>query len=460
MIINLLNRNYRFWWIMFHIMLGIAAVFNNLYIIIWFYFILATTFYLLAFTKLNTPLLLASTMVYLGAFELIARMTKCSPFIPWEASKYIFTVLSIIGILFTFSFSRKKIVGFLIIMLTIPAILIDKSEMAKLNDIIFNVLGIINIGLGLIFFSALTIKKSRYIDLFSLLIYPCIAVLTYTFIKTPDLQDINFSLGALTATSGEFGSNQVSTVFGLGFLLMSMACVLDWKMLGSKIIDGLVAVAFLIQGLFTFSRGGMIGGGLALLLFLYFLIYKNQHASAIPKSVKRYSIPALIVFFLAINYANELTGGKLLFRYQGETEGTLRGSRDRDLNTLTSNRNLIFFSDIELWLENPVLGSGAGSSKYLRAEGQGTAAHIELSRLLAEQGLPGLIIFLLILYSGYNYFKETDSVLRAIKVSIFVLAIFTTFHSATRTFVTPILISLCAINVWSPKTTYDSLSRK
>jgi hypothetical protein len=254
----------------------------------------------------------------------------------------------------------------------------------------------------------------------------------------------------MTSTSGEFGSNQVSTVLGLGFLIMSIAAILNWKITNYRITDGLLAATFLMQGLFTFSRGGVIGGGLGLLCFFYFLFYKSDHKFKIPSAVKKYALPALLLFTIAIYTTNELTKGTLLLRYQGETYGTMAGTRERDLTTVTSGRDVIFLSDLDLWFENPMLGTGAGSSKYIREEGQGRPAHIELSRLLAENGIPGVIIFFLLLFSGYSYLNEKNPLIKALKMGFFVLAIFTTFHSATRTFLTPLLLSLCSVNVISP----------
>ncbi|WP_332910234.1 hypothetical protein [Algoriphagus boritolerans] len=48
------------------------------------------------------------------------------------------------------------------------------------------------------------------------MLYPILSVLVYTIIKTPDLDSVEFSLGANFATAGGFGSNQVSTILGLG----------------------------------------------------------------------------------------------------------------------------------------------------------------------------------------------------------------------------------------------------
>ena len=460
MILNLIKSRNSLGWSVFHVIFGIATVFSNVFVMGWFYFILAGTIYLMAFSSVNRPLVIAATMAYLGAFEVLARMTKCSPVIPWEASKYLFTVLSILGIYLSADRSKLRYTGIWLIVLALPAIFHDRSGRVSVNEIIFNVMGTVNIGLGILFFSSLKIKKQRMMDLIRLIVFPCITILTYTIIKTPDLKDINFLLGAQVVTSGEFGSNQVSTVLGLGFMLLSVAAIMSWKFTSTRTTDVFVACAFLVQGLFTFSRGGMVSAGLALLLFTYLIFFRSGYKARIPVSVKRYALPAFIVFIMAIFYANDITGGKLFLRYQGETEGTLLGSKEKNINTLTTNRNLIFLEDIGLWSEYPLLGTGAGASKYLREEGKGLAAHIELSRLLAEHGIPGLIIFILLLGIGYSLRKETDPVMRALKFSLYMLAIFTTFHSATRTFVSPLLLSLCSITFLPDEKPSDSLPGK
>jgi len=460
MIISLLKYKNRVYWLLFHLLLGILATTGKTVVIVWFYLFLVTVFYLLSYSNVNRPLILAASMVYIGAFEVLARMTKCSPVIPWEASKYIFTVLSLLGIYFSKFPSKKKITGVAILLLVVPSILIDQSGLVTRKDIIFNVLGLINIGIGIIFFSSLRIDKNRFLDLLRLIIYPCVVILIYVIIKTPNLDDVTFSMGAQNATSGDFGSNQVSTVLGLGFFLISVSWVLRWKMSLFKLTDGIIALAFLIQGLFTFSRGGMVSGGISFLVFLFILFFNHSKKIIIPRSFKIYAIPVVCIFIGGIFYANHLTNGKLFLRYQGETYGTLSGTRDKDLETITSGRNLIVMSDIDLWKEFPLWGAGAGTSIYLRKEGTGLAAHVELSRLLAEQGIPGLVIFIVIVYLGYSYRHEKDLLIRSLKMAIFTLAIASTFHSATRTFITPILISMCTLNIIPSKVTNDPVPGK
>src|SRR5690606_31754763 len=93
---------------------------------------------------------------------------------------------------------------------------------------------------------------------------------------------------------------------------------------------------------------------------------------------------------------NRLTDNILLLRYQGETAGTLRGTREKDLSQITSGRYDIFLSDLQIWTDNFILGVGPGESPNMR-EGASQfklLAHVEMSRLLSEHGLFGFIISL------------------------------------------------------------------
>jgi hypothetical protein len=163
-----------------------------------------------------------------------------------------------------------------------------------------------------------------------------------------------------------------------------------------------------------------------------------------------YLFPLIFIGTFAFQIADSITGGNLSLRYQGETYGTTVGAREKDLNVITTNRYNIFLEDVALFTEYGWLGVGVGASKYLR-EGEvdeGTAAHVELSRLIAEHGIFGIGYFILLVLLYYLYIQPIrHPVHKALAAALFVLALYTTFHAATRTFVTPLLIGLSMLNV-------------
>ena len=109
-------------------------------------------------------------------------------------------------------------------------------------------------------------------------------------------------------------------------------------------------VLFVFQGLLSFSRGGMLGGFFAvLLLILAQMQTKNKPIGYKNKNFKPFIliIFSIIIILFTFRFANEITGGNLLLRYQGETNSTLSGYKEKDLNTITTNRFNIFMDDID-----------------------------------------------------------------------------------------------------------------
>jgi O-antigen ligase len=178
---------------------------------------------------------------------------------------------------------------------------------------------------------------------------------------------------------------------------------------------------------------------------------------------KQYTTPRIsgviigggIALFVLFSAANAITGGVLELRYSGETNATLRGTREKDLNVLTTNRYDIFLADIKIWQQYFVLGAGVGGSEFLRSQagfdygGQAVAAHVELSRLLAEHGILGLFYFVILLVLGWRVFTNNrgNPKYTALLLALYAIALYTTFHAATRTFITPLLISLSTVKI-------------
>ena len=196
-----------------------------------------------------------------------------------------------------------------------------------------------------------------------------------------------------------------------------------------------------------------MGGVLAIVLFI--LWSQRYSATGVKNRLKNvnlgkivfFSIPILVLLTL---YANTITKGNLLLRYQGDTHGTLMGVREKDLNVITSGRSDMFLGDIDMFFENTLLGVGVGGSRYERRIDNGVIAHVELSRLLAEHGIFGLIIFLVLISGLFSLYVDKKKGL-VILLILFIIGFYTTFHAATRTFLSPLLIAMAYIPVRSLK---------
>jgi O-antigen ligase len=228
--------------------------------------------------------------------------------------------------------------------------------------------------------------------------------------------------------------------------MMCYSYLLNEKLTGYRIGDGILAILFLFQGLITFSRGGMVSAVLALIAFMIVsgfikLFFGKDRSYAVG------SFLILVGVVMSVFYVNKLTDGNLFLRYSGETSGTLAGHRDRNLTTLTTGRDEIALEDLELWKQAPFFGLGAGSSKHLREVRTGVASHLEPTRLLAEHGFIGILILILIFYNIYLVSKQTDRLTKAFKLALLVLAFSTMFHSSMRTYIIPVSLAICMIHV-------------
>lgn len=440
------NGQLKFWFL-FHLFLGLLTTISTVYLIVWFYIVLVYGL----FTVINSNIVekkiinLVLLLFYTAPFEIVCRMANTSPFIPFELGKYISFFILMFGIRLIYNIDYK---GIAIILLLIPGIVLGWSHAPDYRYIIFNILGLINLGLGIAFFGGIILKNQTLSinQSLRLMLYPLLISVIYAFITTPKYADISFELGANFDTSGGFGVNQVSTAFGLGLFLAFYLWLIGEKYSGfNKSLDFGVAIFFLFQGLLTFSRGGIIGGIIGILLLLYnqWFLKNNRIVLTRISKLVLLGIPLIIFTFLI---ANKITQGKLLQRYQGETVGTLAGVKDKTINSITTGRYDIFLGDIEIFLNHPILGVGVNESRYYRNYAEGVVAHVELSRLVSEHGILGLIVFgylVFILALKYKYLKTEYSIL----VILFIIGLYTTFHAATRTFMSPLIMAMACIPI-------------
>lgn len=430
-------------WFLVHILLGFVSTLSSVAVILYFYLVFLTSLRVFVYREKNKTLL-ALLIAYLVPFEIICRMAETSPFIPYELSKYLQFILLLFGLFSWKSFGR---IGLIMLILLVPGLFYDLSGKVDFKGIVFNILAPINLCLGVIYFYKQKIAAEDFKKIIIAIVLPLISALIYTYIKTPDYDQIEFQLGANFATTGGFGSNQVSTVFGLGMFLVFYLRYSRILISGYSFIDLGILILFVLQGLLSFSRGGMIGGAIAILIFLYFSLSNNERGSKKTPKYSTYLVPVIFLILATVWVANDITEGQLLLRYQGETAGTLSGNKEKDINTITSNRADIFQGDILLFYDNP-MGVGAGASRFLRLTQNDVASHVEFSRLLAEHGYFGLIFFMILTFLPLIFFRKNSSLeFKGFLIAMFFLAWYTSFHAATRNFVTPLLIGISLMTI-------------
>ena len=429
--------------IILHVLLAILSLYSAFFFIGWFYFVIATSITSIINNKTRSKAILLVSGYFLG-MELIGRMLKASPFIPYQVGTYYMLVVFTYGILKTPS-GKWGNTGKMILLLCIPGfymIPFDNYFVLFVNS--FS--GIVCLALGAVYFKGQMYTREDLRGFIKVTVLPVIVIAIYVSIKTPSLNDVDFSLSSNFDTSGGFGSNQVSTVLGLGACLLILAYLRKDTIFSSykPIIIILIAV-FVFRGLLTFSRGGILGGLVAVTLSYLFLNWKLK--KNISRSIFQLGMIAtgcLIIFMVS----DQITGGILSERYRGETAGTLSGNKAMNLNTFTSNRSKIAMSELEIFSDHVFFGVGPGGGYNAREKEIGirTASHTEFTRLLAEQGIPGLLIGIIFIFYPIFRIKNSKSSQEAYYlIAFFSLAVITSFHSAMRTMLTPLFWSLsCA----------------
>ena len=437
-------------WMFFHLALGILGTVSKYFFIAWIYlFILFTINKLISdlISRKSTKIILIS-MGYICSFEVFGRMIQAYPYIPWEVSKYLIFLVSVL-ILLIFKFKINNYIGVILMLLLIPGVIIDKSNMVNLSISAYNLLGLIGMALLIIIINYEKINIDEFDMFIRLIWYSTVTLLVYVIIKTPDYSTIKFSLSAMHNTAGGFGSNQVATILGLGMFLSFYAWMNKLLFSGNHTLDGIFIGFFAYQGFLTFSRGGIFVGVLAMLGYFVFL----QKSETYNKLIKLRSLNPLFYFsfsifilFFSYTLINNITDGTIGLRYLGETSSTLSGQRIKTLNTITTGRVDIIIADLNIWYDNFIFGVGVGGSKYFRASN--VMNHTELSRLLAEHGLFGLLFFLVLFYFPFkNYFDKSNNMCTEILLILFLIGISTSMHSSMRTFVTPLLISISMLRI-------------
>lgn len=439
---SLLDPNKSLWWTLFHIGFAFICTFFKFALIGWFYLILITNFgSALSQLRRGNYFILVALLIYLVSFEVLGRMAKTDPFIPSELGKYFLILFSLLVIGLK---GIRSTMGMSMALLLLPGFFYDLSGMRTFVDIIYNIFGPLSAALGIAAFNRAKVTQNQMNQILHLVWYTSLAVLFFTYIKTPDLDSIEFSLSAQFETTADASSNQVSTILGLGMFLSFYGIINKLKFSGLYYGDIIIMLLFAFQGLLSFSRGGMIIAAMGMAL-LYF--YNNRNKLKSNRGNLFFGgVVAILGLFIIFQVANKITDGNLLLRYSGETQGTLLGSKEKTADVLLSGRLTIMEEDFNLWLKHPITGVGAASSRFLRDRTQYVSPHIEFSRLLADHGLFGLMYFIVLLgvfQKAYRRLSKNDN--KGLFIALVTVALLTTFHAAMRTYLSPTFFILATL---------------
>ena len=310
------------------------------------------------------------SIVYLVMCGVLWRMTEAGA--PWEIGKHALWLTAAI-VLFRFHRRLPPPLPLFYLALLLPGAAItvlDVGPSAGRTQIVFNLAGPLALAAGTAMFSLVRFSPRDFRRVVYLGIAPVASIWIIAF--TALLQVEEFTTESSKEAVGGFGPNQVSTILGLGALLAILWGFRDNSSI-HRLVLGVAGLTFLAQSVLTFSRGGLYNT-LAALLAVGVLYVRR------PGRI----FGALVVLGLVVAM------GALLFnRVDDFTDGNL-GKRFSDTNV--TGRDELARDDLSIWAQEPVTGVGAGQSRFARTGlREGSAAHTEFTRLLAEHGVLGLM---------------------------------------------------------------------
>ncbi|MBI86885.1 MAG: hypothetical protein CMG63_02265 [Candidatus Marinimicrobia bacterium] len=421
--IKKLNNNIHFL-ALIHFLLGLFISGRKDFATIWGYGIL---FYGLIHivryrNKYDDASIFASYMV---GIEVVLRTVGAS--VLWEYGKYSTILLLLVGMfLENIKFLRVNILSFTYFVCLLPSIaLMPDVKFNWIRQMISgNLSGPLCLFISFIYFRQRKFSEENLINLFRALLLPVCSLLGLIFIRAPAFQNITFTSEANFQMSAGFGPNQVSTVLGVSLIIIGLARIFNLKVFKNSMLDYLFLSVSIGVALLTFARGGVIAPVVAMVSSLF-----------ISGGIKKYNIEykgiiSLFILMIGLSYlSSNLTKGLINSRY-----ASLLNVLNPQQTTL-AGRTKIMAIDLEIFLDNFLMGVGPGCARALRWEygfDVEVGAHSEFTRMLAEHGLFGFIsLFSILMLSFQEYRKRTDQN-RVLLACMSIFGILTMFHSAFR----------------------------
>lgn len=434
----LTTRNYLIL-VVAHIALGIliytfGGLSKFLFLGIFFYFL----FRVFVSGNRKDEVLLAAG--YIMGYEVFSRMTGGA--ITYEFAKYAVILFLGIGMFFK-GFNRKSWAYVFYLLCLLPGILFSAMNLDYstniANAIGFNLSGPVCLGISALYCYNRKMPFYRIQNIFTVILLPIITTTTYLYLYTPDLKDVITNTESNFATSGGFGPNQVATVLGLGaFILFTRFFTVKNKVI--NIVDILILGMVGYRAIITFSRGGVVTAlicAIAFILIYAFYSNKRSKVSLVPKL-------GLIVGIVAISWvASSInTQGFIDKRYSNQDAA---GREEEDLST---GRLDLLNEELEAFYSNPFTGIGIGKAKEFRLERMGgkvTASHNEVSRLLSEHGIFGILALLILITAPMAFRIKTRTNIYFYSCLIFWFL--TINHSSMRIAAPAFIYGLALINV-------------
>jgi hypothetical protein len=263
------------------------------------------------------------------------------------------------------------------------------------------------------------------------------------FLYSPSIKDTLSGTTSNFAASGGFGPNQVSTMLGVGMFVFFVFIFLGSKNLIMTMINTLIFSLITFRAIVTFSRGGVITAVIMIMAFLVFLYLRSKVRQKF-NLIFSFSLVMVVIGFTWV-ISSEQTEGLINKRYNNQDK------IGRQKEDISAGRIDLFLGELEGFTNSPFVGVGASGMKELRIEryGRGVVSHNEISRLLSEHGIFGVIGLIILILRPLVFRLQHAN-------NIFFYALFcfwfaTINHSAMRIAAPGFIYGLALLNVINEK---------
>jgi O-antigen ligase len=395
-------------------------------------------YYIIKTQNRNNEALMAAA--YVVGSEVLLRMTGGN--ITYEFSKYGVMLFICMGAYYN-GFSRSAIPYWFYLLLLVPSVVLStfvlNFDTNIRTTIAFNISGPVCLGIA----SLYTFRRSISLgDMNSLLLclgLPIVSTTVYLALYTPNIRDVITSTQSNFETSGGFGPNQVATILGLGMFVFFSRIILESKSKFLLVLNLIIVFNITYRGMVTFSRGGMLTGFLMIILLLVFLYMKTNFSGKVKLN---YIIIVIGIAMVAIwGYTSFQTGGLINKRYANQdTAGNVKASK-------FTGREIIFQTEIDMFLENPIFGVGVAKGAEVRETEIGVFAtsHDEITRMLAEHGSLGILALLILFFTPLFLFLENS--FNMYLLCFLAFWFLTINHAAMRTAAPAFVYALALFNI-------------
>lgn len=379
--------------VILHVVLGVfinvIPSFSKLYFsVVCFFFI----FRLIIASKADKTMWVLFGCAYIAAAESLFRMTGGGLF--YEFSKYFVILLVLIGMFFN-GVSGKAYPYFIYLILLVPSVLVASINLDySLNfrtSVAFVLSGPVCLGISALYCYNKKVTQEQLLQVVACISFPIVTMTTHLFLYNPSVKEVLTSTASSFATSGGFGPNQVSSLLGLGMFAFVVRFFMKSPTLFLKLFNLGLLFTVTFRALVTLSRGGVFAAIIVIAGFLTILYSKSnfKKQQQIIGLFLLLSIGSIITWTVT----SSQTSGLLDNRYSN------KDAIGREKEDVSTGRVDLFVNEIQGFIDSPFLGVGASGMKQARLEEKGKiiASHNEVSRLLSEHGIFGVIIILLLI---------------------------------------------------------------